>query len=363
MQLTATNSSDFSEDKKLLALSLARITFLSFEEKFFLEKNLDSAIDLALMSIDDISLRLKRPITKAVWNGQENLRMAKLALHYCDLLGVKLLHHSDKAYPELLRQIADPPFLLFCRGDVGLLSKRTVSVVGTRQLTPDGKSAAYSFAYDAVNDGCCIVSGLAAGADAFAHRGAVGAYFDAVEKKLPTEQLEKLGRTIAVIPSAIDEIVPNGNKKLAEQILKTGGCIISEYEPRVGMAKWHFVARNRIIAGLSPATVVIEAPAGSGALITADFALEYNRDLAFHQSAFGEMAASVAKRVSTRLQKDYEAKKVSKYKIENTPDKFLEAGAPIIKNYKDYCEYLSEEPGKRINTTEEQLLFNLKEGI
>ena len=77
------------------------------------------------------------------------------------------------------------------------------------------------------------------------------------------EQLEKLGRTIAVIPSAIDEIVPNGNKKLAEQILKTGGCIISEYEPRVGMAKWHFVARNRIIAGLSPATVVIEAPAGS----------------------------------------------------------------------------------------------------
>ena len=360
MQLTATNLSDFSEDKKLLALSLARITFLSFEEKLFLEKNLDSAIDLALLSIDDISLRINRPIVKAVWNGQENLRMAKLALHYCDLLGVKLLYHSDEAYPELLRQIADPPFLLFCRGDVGLLSKRSVSVVGTRQLTPEGKNAAYSFAYDAVKDGCCIVSGLAAGADSFAHKGAVGAWFDAVEKKQP---LEGLGRTIAVIPSAIDEIVPNGNKRLAEQILKTGGCIISEYEPRVGMAKWHFVARNRIIAGLSPATVVIEAPPGSGALITADFALEYNRDLAFHQAAFGEMAASVTKRVSTRLQNDYEAKKVSKYKIENTPDKFLEAGAPIIKNYKDYCEYLSEEPGKRINTTEEQLLFNLKEGI
>ena len=241
-----------------------------------------------------------------------------------------------------------------------MLSKRCVSVVGTRQLTPDGKNAAYSFAYDAVNDGCCIVSGLAAGADCFAHKGAVGAWFDAFEKK---QALEGLGRTIAVIPSAIDEIVPNVNKKLAEQILKTGGCIVSEYEPKVGMAKWHFVARNRIIAGLSPATVVIEAPAGSGALITADFALEYNRDLVFHQAAFGDMAASVAKRVGTRLQKDYEAKKVSKYKVENKPDKYLEAGAPIIKDYKDYCDYLSEEPGKRVNTTEQQLLFNLKEGI
>lgn len=353
-------TAQITDDRTLLYLSLARITFLSYEEKLFLEKNLDSSSNLALMSIDDISLRIKRPIVKAVWNGQENLRMAKVALHYCGQLGVKLLHHSDECYPELLRQIADPPFLLFCRGEVGLLSKRNVSVVGTRQLTPDGKNAAYNFAYDAVNDGCCIVSGLAAGADCFAHRGAVGAWFDAVEKK---QSVEELGRTIAVIPSAIDEIVPNGNKRLAEQILKTGGCIISEYEPRTGMAKWHFVARNRIIAGLSPATVIIEAPAGSGALITADFALEYNRDVVFHQAAFGEMAASVAKRVSTRLQKDYEAKKVSKYKVENTPDKYLEAGAPIIKDYKDYCEYLSEEPGKRVSTTEQQLLFNLKEGF
>ena len=360
MQHTATDIGQIMDDKTLLYLSLARITFLSYEEKLFLEKNLDSSIDLALMSIGDISLRIKRSVNKAVWDGQENLKMAKAALHYCDTLGIKLLHHSDERYPELLRQIADPPYLLFCRGDESLLSRKCVSVVGTRQLTPNGKNAAYSFAYDAVNDGCCIVSGLAAGADSFAHRGAVGAYFDAVEKKLP---VEKLGRTIAVIPSAIDEIVPSGNKKLAEQILKTGGCIISEYEPKLDMAKWHFVGRNRIIAGLSPATVVIEAPAGSGALITADFALEYDREVVFHQAAFGDMALSVAKKVGDKLQKDYGIGKVSKYKVENKPDKYLEAGAPIVKDYKDYCEYLSEMPGKRTKATEQQLLFNLNEGL
>ena len=236
MQHTATDIGQIMDDKTLLYLSLARITFLSYEEKTFLEKKLDSSIALALMSIGDISLLIKRSINKAVLDGQENLKMAKAALHYCNTLGIKLLHHSDERYPELLRQIADPPYLLFCRGDESLLSRKCVSVVGTRQLTPNGKNAAYSFAYDAVNDGCCMVSGLAAGADGFAHRGAVGAYFDAVEKKLPVEQLEKLGRTIAVIPSAIDEIVQGVNKKLAEQILKTGGCIISEYEPKLDMA-------------------------------------------------------------------------------------------------------------------------------
>ena len=129
------------------------------------------------------------------------------------------------------------------------------------------------------------------------------------------------------------------------------------------MAKWHFVGRNRIIAGLSPATVVIEAPAGSGALITADFAVEYDRDVVFHQAAFGEMAVSVAKKVGDKLQNDFAAGKVSKYKVENKPDKYLEAGAPIIKDYKDYCEYLSEMPGKRTKASEQQLLFNLNEGL
>ena len=104
------------------------------------------------------------------------------------------------------------------------------------------------------------------------------AYFDYIETGLDASAL---GKTIAVLPSAIDEVLPASHKRLAAQILQTGGLLLSEYEPGRVMEKWHFVARNRIIAGLSPATIVVEAPAGSGSLITADFALEMGRDVMF----------------------------------------------------------------------------------
>ena len=172
------------------------------------------------------------------------------------------------------------------------------------------------------------------------------------------QSLEGTGKTIAVLPSAIDNIVPASNKTLAANILKTGGCIISEYEPGLGVATWHFVARNRIIAGLSPATVVIESPPGSGALITADFALEYDRDLMFHESAVCEQANKLSEAVKSQLEKDFASGKVSKYKVENSLKKFLDAGAPIIKDYKDYCECLAEEPGKRSNQTIQTMLFD-----
>lgn len=343
-----------NENKQILILSIGRMTFLSFEEKKIIEKNLDSFNDLALMSIEDISRLIHRDIKRGNWNGQENLKMAKMSKHYCDLLDIIILPYFDDHYPELLRQISDPPFLLFCRGNINLLSEKNVSIVGTRRLSPFGKESAFSFAKDAVNDGCNIISGLAYGADSWAHKGAVSAYFDAIENH---SDVSVIGRTIAVIPSAIDEIVPASQKRLAAEILQSGGCIISEYEPKMSMATWHFVGRNRIIAGLSPATVVIEAPSGSGALITADFALEYNREVMFHEAAFKDIAKQVAQTVKSQLDIDFAAGKVSRYKIENNPKKFLDAGASIIKDYKDYCVCLREEPGFRNNQSKQQLLF------
>ena len=136
-----------------------------------------------------------------------------------------------------------------------------------------------------------------------------------------------LGKTIAVLPSSIDEILPASHKRMAAQIIQSGGLLVSEYEPGMGMAKWHYVERNRIIAALSPATVVIEAPAGSGALITADFALEYGRDVMFHEIAFCENAQKVSHLVYTDLEKAHAKGTVSRYKLENTPEKYLEAGA------------------------------------
>lgn len=330
-------------DSLLLHLSLSRITFLSFEEKKELFKNIDSAASLALLSKEDISSIIKRDLSSRVnWHPQDNLKSAEKCLTYCNMFNIQILLNTDQKYPEILRNISDPPYLLFCRGNVDILSEKSVSVVGTRKLSSVGKEAAVKFSYDAVIDGINVISGLANGADAYAHKGAVEAYFDFVEHN---KDLSKLGKTIAVLPSSIDQIVPSSNKKLASQILQSGGLIISEYEPKLQLANFHFVGRNRIIAGLSPATVVIEAPAGSGALITADFALEEGRDVFFHKATFNNLASQISNVVKSDLQVRFAQGEVTKYKIENTPEKFLEAGAPVIEDYKDYCESMKLAPG------------------
>ncbi|MCR4630309.1 MAG: DNA-processing protein DprA [Treponema sp.] len=327
-----------SDEKLILDIYLARITFLSCKEKNILSKKLDSSYSLALLSIEEIFKFLDRPVPlRAEWNAAENLEAAKHALYICRLRGINLLHNEDAMYPEMLRNIDDPPYLLFYRGDASLLTEKSVSVVGTRRLTPEGKKAAHKFAYDAVCDGVNVVSGLAYGADGCAHLGAVNAFYDGADG----------GKTIAVLPCAADEIVPCGQRFLAEKILKSGGCILSEYEPGMQMASWHYVARNRIVAALSPAVVVVEAPVGSGALITADLALESGRDVFFHETAVSQMAQKVSLAVKRDLEVRFAKSEVSKYKIENTIEKYLEAGASIITSYADYKAALLEVPGVR----------------
>ena len=350
MQHIQTNLSENSrneENSLLLALSVAGISFLDFNQKKKLTKNLDSPYSLALQSIEEIfKLAECGEKPRAVWNGQENLRMAKAAAWQCKRLGIKILFYDDEEYPEALRQIADPPFALFVRGDASLLNGRCISVVGTRRLSQAGREAARSFAKDAALDGCNIVSGLAAGADACAHLGALDAFYERAESR-DSDAYASLGHTIAVLPSAIDNIVPYTNKRLAAAVLQCGGCIVSEYGPGSGTGKWQFIARNRIVAGLSEATVVIEAPVGSGALITADFALEDGRDLYFHEAAFASAAARISEVVQADLEKEFAAGRISKYKMENSPTKFLNSGAPVIKDYKDYCVAMVEMPGLR----------------
>jgi len=343
-------------DYWLLTLSLAQITFLSFEEKNFLLNNLDSSNKLALSSIKDIEMLVSRPLkNKDKWDGQENLRRAKIAAKFCDQLNIKVLLNSDSLFPELLLQIGDPPFVLFCRGDVSLLNRESISVVGTRNISPVGKKATLEFSSEAAQSGVNVVSGLANGTDGYAHQGAVTAWFDFSEQG---KSVDVLGKTIAVLPSSIDTILPGSHKRLAQQILQTGGCIVSEYGPGTEMATWHYVGRNRIIAGLSKATVVMEAPPGSGALITADFALDYDREVVFHKCCFGEQAKQISSVTANNLETGFASGKVSKYKIENRPQKFLEAGAVVVENYKDFCAYMEEAPGKRTNQYIQGELFN-----
>ena len=178
--------------------------------------------------------------------------------------GFRFLARSAPTFPPLLRVIHDPPPGLFLRGhaDLELLSRPAVAIVGARACSGYGASAARTLARDVARAGLVVVSGLARGIDAEAHRGA----------------LEAGGHTIAVLGCGIDRDYPAAHAELARRIASTG-LIVAEYAPGVEPAPWRFPARNRIVAGLAAATVVVEARERSGALITADLALEEGREV------------------------------------------------------------------------------------
>jgi DNA processing protein len=179
-------------------------------------------------------------------------------------LGFRFVARSDAPFPPLLKAIHDPPPGLFLRGDaeVELLARPAVAIVGARACSAYGRQAARSLGRDLASAGLVVVSGLARGIDAEAHRGA----------------LEAGGTTVAVLGCGIDRDYPAANRDLARQIA-AAGLVLAEYAPGVEPAPWRFPARNRIIAGLCAATVVVEARERSGALITADFALEEGREV------------------------------------------------------------------------------------
>lgn len=178
---------------------------------------------------------------------------------------VRRITRSSAEYPPLLAQIPDPPPALWLRGDAapGVLCGPTLALVGARACSSYGRGVARALARETAAAGAVVVSGLARGIDGEAHRGA----------------LESNGVTIAVLGCGIDRDYPSAHGELARKIIAAGGLVVSEYEPGVEPAPWRFPARNRIIAGLSRATVVVEARERSGALITADFALEDGREV------------------------------------------------------------------------------------
>lgn len=178
--------------------------------------------------------------------------------------GIRWLPRSAPSFPKGLAAIFDPPVGLFVRGDgeVTLLERPAVAVVGARSCSPYGSSVARTLGRELAGAGLVVVSGLARGIDGEAHRGA----------------LEAGGATIAVLGCGVDRIYPAAHTELARRVAEHG-LILSEYAPGVEPAPWRFPARNRIIAGLAAATVVVEARERSGALITADLALEEGREV------------------------------------------------------------------------------------
>lgn len=180
--------------------------------------------------------------------------------------GVQLVTYDDPNYPPLLKEIYNPPAVLCVRGNLQITENEyAIAIVGTRKISPYGKQITPLLVRELAQSGIVIVSGLALGVDEYAHRATVDAG----------------GKTIAVLGSGIDDrsIYPSANRVLARKIIESGGAIISELPLYSLPLKMHFPYRNRIIAGLSLGTVVVEADVQSGALITAKSALDFNRQV------------------------------------------------------------------------------------
>ena len=195
--------------------------------------------------------------------GGKSLAAAEEELVRAAAAGAEVLGYSDAPYPAILKQIYDPPPVLYVRGDPAALARPAVAIVGTRHPTPYGLGMAERLAADLAARGLVITSGLARGVDAAAHRGAVAAR----------------GRTVAVLGTGIDVVYPRENKKLAEQLLALGGALVSEFAVGSFAAPQNFPIRNRIISGLALGVLVVEAGEYSGTRITARCALEQNREL------------------------------------------------------------------------------------
>jgi DNA processing protein len=177
--------------------------------------------------------------------------------------GIRCITLDDPEYPARLRQIYDPPLVLYVRGSIEALSRPGIAVIGTRHPTPYGIGMAERLACDLAARNVLIISGLARGVDTAAHRGAVSAK----------------GKTVAVLGTGVDVMYPKENSRLADQILSLGGGLISEFPLGTFAAPQNFPIRNRIISGMSFGVLVVEAAEYSGTRITARCALEQNREV------------------------------------------------------------------------------------
>ena len=312
----------------ILDIALSSILFLSFKEKVLVRKQLDSEGDFAVLSSEGLSSLLKREVRSKEWTGGPVLKLAEKSAAIMEKFGIRACRYDDASYPQLLREMTDPPYMIFCRGNADSLSNQCVSVVGTRRVCRECAQATFDFASNAASDGLTVVSGLAYGVDSFAHKGAVSV---------------DGGKTAAVLPCGIDTIVPGGHRKLAEKILLNGGVLLSEYIPGTPSEAWRFVQRNRIIAALSRAVLVTQAPPGSGALITVDFALDYGRDVVFHESGLCAEARTVSESAAMALK--VKGGKSAEVKLKNTFENYIKSGAPLISSYEDFKRFQDEAPG------------------
>jgi len=249
-------------DKRLQDLTISLLPSLHVTEKLKLMEEIKTEDELLLQSKNDIEKIINRSL-KNFWDMSEARDRAGSIDTICAMRSIKWVSYFDPDYPPLLREAYDPPPVIYYRGELPNPEKSLIGIVGTRKPSREAAEQVYKIAGNLGRAGISVVSGLALGIDAMAHRG----------------NLIGNAPGYAVLGCGIDEIYPSSNKPLAKRILDSGGAIISEYPPGTAPARWTFPARNRIIAALSRSVLIAEAPEKSGALITAAFALDQGKDL------------------------------------------------------------------------------------
>jgi len=270
-----------------------------------------SAKELADAHLDLGQIEAVREVIAKV-NPEEELK--KLEKYKVDVL-----IYPDQEYPKILKEIPDPPGILYRKGKILPEDEISLAVVGSRKYSSYGKRVTEQLVYSLAKNHLTIISGLALGIDAIAHEAA----------------LDAQGRTIAVLGCGLDQIYPTSNIRLADKILATGGAIISEFPLGMPALRYNFPIRNRIIAGMSLGTLVVEATEISGSLLTAAAAIEYNREVfAVPGEIFAENSAGA--------------------------NKLIKMGAKIVTNYQDILEELKLEE-KTLAVTARQILPANKE--
>ncbi len=242
---------------------LAQKTGINDREKLMLATRFPNPEDIYNASREDLAEVEGLSANAVAALGEKDLSDARRVVRQCMDRSVRILTWSDESYPACLRNIADPPLVLYCRGQLPDFDDQPViGIVGTREASPYGLQIARQFGREIVSCGGIVVSGMAAGIDAMATKGAL------VQKN----------HAVGVLGCGIDRVYPACNRELFRQ-MAAEGCLLSEYPPGAKPDRWNFPRRNRIISGLSNGVIVVEAPKQSGALITARQALEQGRDV------------------------------------------------------------------------------------
>lgn len=253
-----------AHSNSLALLTLNQVSFLSKEEFLNLIKVFKEPASIVapqnwrnLAGVSQIGSRLASALKKI-----EKIFDPEKELERCEKEGVRLLSVLDDAYPVNLKEIYDPPLVLYIKGDIASFHKAAVAIVGSRLSSVYGEEVARRFASKLAGWGLTVVSGLARGIDSAAHRGA----------------LEIKGRTVAVLGSGIDVVYPKENKALFDEVAERG-ALVSEFPLAMPPLKQNFPRRNRIISGLSLGVLVVEAHEKSGSLITVRSAIEQGREV------------------------------------------------------------------------------------